>query len=327
MRTVAAFSYHDREKLISIIQDLTKKKEYKQETLHLAGNLADRYLSIVLPQGKPLPNLFALGATVMLMAAKLEQPISPSFNRMLALLPSSEQARISKKDLIDLEERILLTLNFSMHAAGPIPFIERFQRLFGIDQETLDHDFKQVGFTARQFVKYMQRYGQFLQWKPSQLAAAAIVLSINLNLSKVGPSVGLKALRGDQVQRLVQGTLPVNVIAELTGAVKQAQKQTPYIKTSINSDPLSIWTNKIAELTGLDSHRDFAEIYTALMNHLDTHQFKGQLRSDSNIWIKESSISSTVSGSAARKDAFMISQSSSANSTDTDRMIEEEMGQ
>jgi len=39
------FSYSDRERLISIIQDLHKKKEYKQETLHLAGNLADRYLS------------------------------------------------------------------------------------------------------------------------------------------------------------------------------------------------------------------------------------------------------------------------------------------
>ena len=72
MTSVASFSYHDREKLISIVQDLTKKKEYKQETMHLACNLADRYLSTVLPQGKPLPNLFALGATVMLMAAKLE---------------------------------------------------------------------------------------------------------------------------------------------------------------------------------------------------------------------------------------------------------------
>lgn len=72
MPSVASFSYQDRERLISIIQDLTKKKEYKQETMHLAGNLADRYLSIALSQGKPVPNLFALGATVMLMAAKLE---------------------------------------------------------------------------------------------------------------------------------------------------------------------------------------------------------------------------------------------------------------
>jgi len=66
------FNYSERERLISIIQDLNKKKEYKQETLHLAGSIADRYLSIILPQGKQVPNFFKLAATVMLMAAKLE---------------------------------------------------------------------------------------------------------------------------------------------------------------------------------------------------------------------------------------------------------------
>lgn len=54
------------------MQDLHKKKEYKQETLHLACSIADRYLSIILPQYKSVPNLFAFGACVMLMAAKLE---------------------------------------------------------------------------------------------------------------------------------------------------------------------------------------------------------------------------------------------------------------
>ena len=78
------------------MQDLHKKKEYKQETLHLAGSLADRYISLLLQQGKQIPNLFALGATVVLIAAKLEQPISPSFNRMLALLPATEQKNITK---------------------------------------------------------------------------------------------------------------------------------------------------------------------------------------------------------------------------------------
>jgi len=51
-----------------------------------------------------VPNLFTLGATVLLIAAKLEQPISPSFNRMLALLPASEQKDITKQKLVDLEE-------------------------------------------------------------------------------------------------------------------------------------------------------------------------------------------------------------------------------
>ena len=84
------FDYSDRERLVSIIQDLHKKKEYKVETMHLAGAVADRYLSIIIARGKQVPNLFALAACVMLIAAKVEQPISPSFNRMIALLPHSE---------------------------------------------------------------------------------------------------------------------------------------------------------------------------------------------------------------------------------------------
>lgn len=72
MENVAPFSYLDRERLISVIQELNKKKEYKQETLHVAGSIVDRYLSSILMKGQPVPNLYLLGATVMLMAAKLE---------------------------------------------------------------------------------------------------------------------------------------------------------------------------------------------------------------------------------------------------------------
>ena len=39
----------------------------------------------------------------MLMSAKLEQPISPSFARMIGLLSDEERASISKQNLIDLE--------------------------------------------------------------------------------------------------------------------------------------------------------------------------------------------------------------------------------
>ena len=42
------FTSEDRELLMSILQDLNKKKEYKQETLHMAGSIADRYLKIIL---------------------------------------------------------------------------------------------------------------------------------------------------------------------------------------------------------------------------------------------------------------------------------------
>ena len=56
---------------------------------------------------------------------------------------------MTKQGLIDLEEIILLALEFSVHYAGPIPFIERFQRILNADKEREDPDLKQVGFTAR----------------------------------------------------------------------------------------------------------------------------------------------------------------------------------
>ena len=118
-------------------------------------------------------------------------------------MPSSEQKRITKQNLIDLEEKILLALEFSIHYAGPIPFIERFQRILEADKESEDVDLKQVGFTARQFCKYMQRYGQFLEWKPSQVAAAAIILSLNLNNSHIGSQVGLRPLVGGRVRQIL----------------------------------------------------------------------------------------------------------------------------
>ena len=82
--------------MIMTIQYLHKRKDgYKQETMHLAGNIADRYLSCLARNGKRAPNLNALAVITLLMAAKIEQPISPSFNRMINLLPESQRGSIN----------------------------------------------------------------------------------------------------------------------------------------------------------------------------------------------------------------------------------------
>ena len=49
------------------------------------------------------------------MAAKLEQPISPSFNRMITLLTDEEQRFVSKAQLITLEEKILVKFGFDFN--------------------------------------------------------------------------------------------------------------------------------------------------------------------------------------------------------------------
>jgi len=173
------------------IQFLHKKKDgYKQETMHLAGNIADRYLRHLKSKGKKAPNLAMLATTALLMAAKIEQPISPSFNRMINLLPESQRGRIRKYDLIELEEKIVFALEFDFHYSSPITFLERYQRLFSVDQET-DKNMRQIGHTSRQFCKYMQRNSQFLEFTPSQQAATALVLALNLCYSHVCESIGL----------------------------------------------------------------------------------------------------------------------------------------
>jgi hypothetical protein len=50
----------------------------------------------------------------MLMAAKLEQPISPDFNMMIWALPQHLRKFVSKSELLDLEENIVFTLDFDV---------------------------------------------------------------------------------------------------------------------------------------------------------------------------------------------------------------------
>jgi hypothetical protein len=63
----------ERDMMIMTIQYLHRKKDgYKPETLHLAGNIADRYLSYLARKGKTAPNMSVLSTTAILMAAKIE---------------------------------------------------------------------------------------------------------------------------------------------------------------------------------------------------------------------------------------------------------------
>jgi len=60
-------------------------------------------MAIVGIENFKIHNLLPLAVISVLMAAKLEQPISPSFNRMINLLPDYEKKHVTKKQLIDLE--------------------------------------------------------------------------------------------------------------------------------------------------------------------------------------------------------------------------------
>ena len=86
--------------MITVIIEVHRIKNYKEETLYLATSLADRYLALLTILQKPSPCLIKLAFVAILMAAKLEEPIQPSFNRMVRLVASEWNFETTKEEII-----------------------------------------------------------------------------------------------------------------------------------------------------------------------------------------------------------------------------------
>jgi len=75
---------------------LHSEKGYKIETLFCAAAIFDRYLTVLGHWNFPLQKLVQLATISILLAAKLEQPMQPSFSRMISLLTDGEKKNITK---------------------------------------------------------------------------------------------------------------------------------------------------------------------------------------------------------------------------------------
>ena len=69
--------------MILLMEDLVRSKGYNLETLYLAVSIADRYLVNLAVQREKAPCLVTLSVTCLLIAAKIEEPISPSYLAMI----------------------------------------------------------------------------------------------------------------------------------------------------------------------------------------------------------------------------------------------------
>ena len=90
-------------------------KDYKIESLFTACGIFDRYICMIGPQNFPRSQIVILATICTLMSAKLEQPISPSFNRMVNLLTKDEQKIVTKQNLIQMETDILIKFGFDFN--------------------------------------------------------------------------------------------------------------------------------------------------------------------------------------------------------------------
>lgn len=179
-------SYHNttsahRREMVCLIENLHTQKKYRIETLYLAVNIADRYLIKTFASGKPVPNLVLLALTSIMIAAKAGQPLKPSYALTASMLPETLQSMVSKNRFMELESEMLVCLEFELSYISPITFLERYQRLYGLDNEQSDAISCQINSTALHCCKLMQRESHYLRYKPSQLAAASLVFAYNMN--------------------------------------------------------------------------------------------------------------------------------------------------
>jgi len=146
---------------IQKIFDLHQKKDYKEETLFIASSIFDRYVNIIGVSNFNKNLVVHLAAISVLMSAKLEQPISPSFTRMINLLTPDEKKTVTKQSLIELESDILIKLGFDFNFPGPMQSMERFLRILGYhtNQSVFDMSF--------QICKFSLNEAKFLDYRPS----------------------------------------------------------------------------------------------------------------------------------------------------------------
>ena len=115
-----------RKGMVTMMRDLQKFKSYKVETFYLAVSIADHYLMVLARKGEVAPNMIYLGVVSLIIAIKLEEPIIPRLSKIIMLLMERHKITIEKDNLKQLEQKILIDLDFNIRYTPPITFLERF---------------------------------------------------------------------------------------------------------------------------------------------------------------------------------------------------------
>ena len=189
--------------MVTLLEALITEKEYKEETLYLAVSLCDRYLVNLAIGKKMAPCLIMLAIIGTLMAAKLEQPIQPNFNRMIRLVKQKWDVDYYRDDLIDLETSIIRTLDFDLHYTSPLTFLERYQRLYELDRIIEDRTSGVIDEIARLLIRSLLRSRNYLSLKPSQIAAASLTLAINISKSELVERLGTQPVNAAKLDRIL----------------------------------------------------------------------------------------------------------------------------
>lgn len=150
--------------LVDWLVEVHMKFRCVPETLHLAINIIDRYLTVV---EIPRQSLQLVGVTAFLLAAKYEEIYPPELHDIVVITDRA----YTKQDVLEMEADMLNELSFNLTVPTGYPFLQRF--LF------ITHATKTMANAANYYMERMLQEHDSLQFRPSVIAAAAVCLAIN----------------------------------------------------------------------------------------------------------------------------------------------------
>lgn len=154
--------WHLRGVLIDWLIEVHTRFHLLPETLFLAVNIIDRFLSTRVVE---LDKLQLVGITAMFIASKYEEVLSPHVQNFKHVADDG----FSEDEILKAERFVLAALNFDMSYPNPMNFLRRISKADNYDIQT------------RTLGKYLLEISlldhRFMQYNPSQVAAASMYLA------------------------------------------------------------------------------------------------------------------------------------------------------
>jgi len=157
-----------RSTLVDWLVGIHWQYKWQAETLLLAVNILDRYLS---KKQVDKTKLQLVGATAMLIACKYEQIYTPYIEDFNYLC----EEMYTKQQFIDMERNILVTLNFKLGQPSAMTYLRRISKAENYDIATRT--------IAKYLVESTILSEKFIAFKPSQIAAASILAARRMRSS------------------------------------------------------------------------------------------------------------------------------------------------
>ncbi|KAI9356985.1 cyclin-like protein [Zopfochytrium polystomum] len=155
-------SWNMRSLLVDWLIDIHHKLKLLPETLFLAVNIVDRFLSMRVIRAAKLQ---LVGVAATLIASKYEEIISPTIRSLVALADNV----FTDVDVIRAERFILVNLEFNIRYPSPMSFLRRTSKADNYDVQTRT--------LAKYFMEITLVDYRCLAMTPSLVAAASLLLA------------------------------------------------------------------------------------------------------------------------------------------------------